>query len=389
MLRREATAKAAQTEAQGYGEHRMSTGSGCGAGLTFSRRRALQGFAGTALAGATGLSAGLPSATYAAPDEFAAKAVYLNPTMDDGYDLDRLLDLIDRTELNALVIDVKEQGVYVDTGVDLFLEAGTVVPYYDVVAVLDALHAHDVYAIARQVVFKDTPLAEARPDLAVADVATGGPWHDMNGVAWVNPFNEDVWAANIDLAVELVARGFDEIQFDYVRFPTDGDLGAMDFGREVTESVQIDTISSFLGEAGTNVTTAGAKMAADIFGFTLIVDDIGIGQNVRRLAEVIDYICPMVYPSHFPDGSIAVDGQPNNFPYETIAISLGAGQEKVAGLRGKLRPWLQDFSLPGMSDYGAAEVRAQIDAAEANGAAGWMIWNAASVYHQDAFAPAG
>jgi hypothetical protein len=369
--------------------NRMDTGSEAGAIPTFSRRRALQGLAGTALAGATGLSLRLAAATYAAPDEFTAKAVYLNPTMDDGYDLDRLLDLIGRTELNALVIDVKEQGVYVDTAVDFFQEAGTVVPYYDVAAVLDALHAHDVYAIARQVVFKDTPLAEARPDLAVADTATGGPWHDMNGVAWVNPFNEEIWAANIDLAVELVERGFDEIQFDYVRFPTDGDLGAMDFGREVTESVQIDTISSFLGEAATNVATAGAKVGADVFGFTLIVDDIGIGQNVRRLAEVIDYICPMVYPSHFPDGSIAVAGQPNDFPYETIAISLGAGQEKVAGLRGRLRPWLQDFSLPGMSEYGATQVRAQIDAAEANGAAGWMVWNAASVYDADAFAPAG
>ena len=367
----------------------VGTGAGCGAVPTLSRRRALQGLAGTALAGATGLSVGRASATYAAPDEFAAKAVYLNPTMDDGYDLDRLLGLIDRTELNALVIDVKEEGVYVDTGVDLFHEAGTVVPYYDVVAVLDALHAHDVYAIARQVVFKDTPLAGARPDLAVADAVTGAPWRDMNGVAWVNPFNEEVWAANIDLAVELAGRGFDEIQFDYVRFPTDGDLEAMDFGREVTESVRVETIAGFLGEARANLAASGAKVGADVFGFTLILDDIGIGQNVGRIAEVVDYVCPMVYPSHFPNGSIAVAGHPNVFPYETIAISLGSGEEKVAGLRGKLRPWLQDFSLPGMSDYGPAQVRAQIDAAEANGAAGWMVWNAASVYHEDAFVPAG
>src|ERR671912_1945210 len=174
-----------------------------------ARRRALRGLGRTALAGAMGLSARLAGATTAAPDDFAAKAVYLNPTMDDGYDLDRLLDLIDRTELNALVIDVKEEGVYVDNGVDLFHEAGTVVPYYDVAAVLDALHDRDVYAIARQVVFKDTPLAEARPDLAIADATTGGPWRDMNGVAWVNPFSEEVWAANIDLAVELVGLGFD------------------------------------------------------------------------------------------------------------------------------------------------------------------------------------
>jgi hypothetical protein len=371
------------------GNDRVGAGSGRGAGLTFSRRRALQGLVGSALVGATGLSAGLASATYAAPDEFVARAVYLNPTVDDGYDLDRLLGLIDRTELNALVIDVKEEGVYVDTAVDLFLESGTVVPYYDVAAVLDALHAHDVYAIARQVVFKDTPLAEARPDLAVADTATGGPWRDMNGVAWVNPFNKDVWAANIDLALELVGRGFDEIQFDYVRFPTDGDIEAMDFGREVTEPVRVETIVGFLGEARANLAASGARVGADVFGFTLLLDDIGIGQNVGRISQVVDYVCPMVYPSHFPNGSIAVAGHPNDFPYETIAISLAAGEEKVAGLTGMIRPWLQDFTLPGMSDYGPAQVRAQIDAAEANGAAGWMVWNAASVYHEDAFAPAG
>src|SRR4051812_43546722 len=258
VLRSQVTAKAPRSQRhRGMGNNRMDTSSGVGAVPTFSRRRALQGLAGTAFAGGTGLSVGLAGATYAAPDEFAAKAVYLNPTMDDGYDLDRLLDLIGRTELNALVIDVKEQGVYVDTEVDLFREADTVVPYYDVAAVLDALHAHDVYAIARQVVFKDTPLAEARPDLAVADTATGGPWHDMNGVAWVNPFNEEVWTANIDLAVELVGRGFDEIQFDYVRFPTDGDLGAMDFGREVTEAIQVDTIAGFLAEARANLAPGG------------------------------------------------------------------------------------------------------------------------------------
>jgi hypothetical protein len=369
------------------GNDRLGTGSGRGAAPTVSRRRALRGLARTALAGAVGLSARLAGATYAAPNEFAAKAVYLNPTMDDGDDLDRLLGLIDRTELNALVIDVKEEGVYVETGVDLFHEAGTVVPYYDVATVLDVLHARDIYAIARLVVFKDTLLAEARPDLAVADAATGGPWRDMNGVAWVNPFSEEVWAANIDLAEELVGLGFDEIQFDYVRFPTDGDLEAMDFGREVTESVRVETIAGFLGEARTSL-APGGKVGADVFGFTLILDDLGIGQNVRRIAEVVDYVCPMVYPSHFPNGSIVVDGHPNDFPYETIEISLAAGEEKIAEARGKLRPWLQDFSLPGMSDYGALEVRAQIDAAEANGAAGWMIWNAANVYHDDAFAPA-
>ena len=369
------------------GNGRVGGGSGLGSAATFSRRRALGGLAGAALAGAMGLSARLAGATQAAPDEFVAKAVYLNPTTDDGYDLDRLLALIDRTELNALVIDVKEEGVYVDTDVALFRDAGTVVPYYDVATVLDALRANDVYAIARLVAFKDTPLAEARPDLAVLDAATGGPWRDMNGVAWVNPFNEEVRAGLIDFAVELAGRGFDEIQFDYVRFPTDGDLEAMDFGREVTEAVRVETIAGFLGEARENIAAVGATTGADVFGFTLLQDDIGIGQNVAAIAEVVDYVCPMVYPSHFPNGSIAVDGHPNDFPYETIEISLGAGEERVAGARGKLRPWLQDFSLPGMSDYGAAEVRAQIDAAAKLGVPDWLLWNAGVVYTSAALDP--
>ena len=362
---------------------------------TTSRRRLLAGLAAAAV---TGPAAARPAPARAArpsrqeiaaaDDPFVAKAVYLNPLTDDGYDLGRLLDLIARTELNALVLDVKEDGVYYDTGVALFQDAGVVVPYYDVTEVLDTLRANDVYAIARLVVFKDTLLAEARPDLAVADAATGGIWRDMNGVAWVNPLDADVWAAIGDLAVELAELGFDEVQFDYVRFPTDGDLEAMDFGRDVDEPVRVEAIAGFLAEAGERLAPFGVATSADVFGFTLLLDDIGIGQNVARIGEVVDFVCPMVYPSHFPNGSIAVDGHPNDYPYETIAISLEAGAPKLPGGAAQLRPWLQDFSLPGLSDYGPAEVRAQIDAAEAAGAGGWMIWNAANVYHEASFAPA-
>jgi len=130
-------------------------------------------------------------------------------------------------------------------------------------------------------------------------------------------------------------------------------------------------------------------MGADIFGYTLFVsDDLGIGQNAVRLAPHYDVLCPMVYPSHFPAGSIAVPGHPNDSPYETIQISMAVGADRFGGVAAGLRPWLQDFSLPGMTPYGTAQVRAQIDAAEAAGTGGWMLWGPDNVYHEDALTPA-
>ncbi len=326
--------------------------------------------------------------TAAQSAEFVAKAIYLNPLVTDAQSgLAGLLDLVDRTELNALVVDVKEDGVYYRTEVPLFWEAGAVAPLYDVTDLLASIRARDVYAIARLVVFKDPYVAAARPDLAVLDETTGAPWLDYGGIAWLNPFERENWEATAALAVELAGLGFDEIQFDYVRFPSDGDLATMDFGRPVTEDARAEAIAGFLGYCADELAPTGAKVAADVFGYTLLLDDIGIGQNVGVLAPVVDYLCPMVYPSHFPDGSLDVGGHPNDFPYETIQISMDAGKEKLPGMASKLRPWLQDFSLPGLSAYDTADVRAQIDAAEEAGVGGWMIWNAANEYHEDAFEP--
>jgi hypothetical protein len=311
----------------------------------------------------------------------------MNPmitTTPDGFFA--LVDLIDRTELNALVIDVKEEGVYVDTQVPLYRDSGAVNPSLDVAGAMRTLHKHDIRPIARLVVFKDNAVAAARPDLAVIDTSTGKPWSDAGGNSWLNPFKTEVWDAATALGEELARRGFAEIQFDYVRFPSDGDLSVLDFGQSVDATKQMDAITGFLSAAHKRLTAAGAQTAADVFGFTLLVDDIGIGQNVRKLRDAVDWVCPMVYPSHFPDGSIDVPGHPNDYPAQTIAISLKAGADRIPTDR--LRPWLQDFTLPGMSPYGAPEVRAQIDAAEAAGTDGWMIWNASNEYDVDAFHPA-
>lgn len=317
------------------------------------------------------------------------KAIYLNPLISTTEaDVDRLIELVDTTELNAIVVDIKEEIVLYDTQVALFREAGTVNPVLDLDALLTEFEEHDIYAIARLVVFKDSIVAEQYPELAVLNSETGDLWRDMNGVAWVNPTNRTLWEANADLAVEAYRLGFDEIQYDYVRFPTDGDLSTVDFGVENSQENREAAIAGFLELTNDKLWPIGGKLSADVFGYTLLVsDDLGIGQNFVELAEHVDYLSPMVYPSHFPEGSIDVDGHPNSFPYETIEISLSQAKEKLPGQLFKVRPWLQDFTFFDLPpEYGNDEVRAQIDAAEDVGTSGWMLWDPNNVYRAGALA---
>ncbi len=321
------------------------------------------------------------------------KAIYANGyTMADPDEVERLIQLIDETELNALVVDIKQDTVYYDSQVAFFREAETVQPLYDVNDVLKQLKDRNIYAIARMVIFQDPLVAYARPDLAVKDEVTGGLWRNYDGVGWVNAFNEELWHANVALAVEASELGFDEIQYDYVRFPSDGDLTTADFGQEYTAEARQAAITGFLQLSHDTLAPRGIKLGADIFGYTAFVDDEqGIGQNFAEIVPLVDYVCMMIYPSHFSEGNIqSAPGHPNDYPYETILESLQIAEAKVPGSALKFRPWLQDFSMPleGYRDYGAAEVRAQIDAAEDFGASGWMLWNPSNEYQAGALNPA-
>lgn len=318
------------------------------------------------------------------------KAIYMTaPTASIPSEVDRLIALIDETELNAVVLDIKEGGVFYDTGVQFFRDAGSVEPLYDAEDLLQRFHDHDIYVIARLVVFKDPIVAENRPDLAILDETTGDVWRDFNGAAWVNPIYEELWEANIDLALEAAELGFDEIQYDYIRFPSDGDLSTADFGFEYTEEARVQTIVDFLKQSHEALEPTAVPLAVDVFGIIAIYpDDQGIGQRLADIAPYVDYVCPMIYPSHFDPTSIDVGGEPNDFPFATIELSLALAEEKMPGMEGKLRPWLQDFSLAGMSDYGADEVQAQIAATEESAASGWMIWDPSNQYSDGAFAPA-
>ncbi len=337
-----------------------------------------------------------PASGSGAPVEIALdlkpiKAIYMNPNISDTEaDVDRLIEIVDTSDANAIVLDIKEELIYFDSQVQFFRDAGTVRPIIDIPALLKKLHDHDIYVIARLVVFKDSIVAEQNPDLAVLNNQTGGLWRDMNGVAWVNPMVHKLWEVNTDLALEAATLGFDEIQYDYIRFPTDGDLSTTDFGIPNTQESREASITKFLEMSRQKLLPTGVKVSADVFGYTLLVDDdLGIGQNFIQLADYVDYLSPMVYPSHFPNGSIDVDGHPNDFPYETIDISMRAGKRKLDGSALQIRPWLQDFDYFDLKPYGDAEVRAQIEAAEKVGTSGWMLWDPNNRYHPGGFPEKG
>lgn len=312
------------------------------------------------------------------------RALYLNPTVTtSAAEVDALIEIINTTNANAVVIDIKEEWIWYETDVEFFQRAGIVRPAYDIGELLQQFRDNDIYTIARLVLFKDSTVAEVYPELAVRDVTTGGPWRDINGVAWVNPMLEELWEPNIDLAIEAATVGFDEIQYDYVRFPTDGDLSTMDFGVELTQARREAAIEGFLARSRERLLPTGAKQSADVFGFTMVVsDDLGIGQNFARLAEHVDYLSPMVYPSHYSDGQFGLPGHPNDFPSEIVDISLRAGIEQLGGNALQIRPWLQDFDLYGMTPYSAQQVRAQIRAADDLGTSGWMLWDPENRYRR-------
>lgn len=308
----------------------------------------------------------------------AIKGVYANwSALTTPGALDDLIEIANTTEVNAIVIDVKQDTVYYDSQVHFFRDAGTVNPIMDVEEVIQKLKDNDIYAIARMVVFQDPLVAKARPDLAVKDVS-GGLWVNEMGVAWVSAFNDELWDANIALATELVDLGMDEIQYDYVRFPSDGDLTTADFGVDYTAEARETAITEFVKRSSEAIHASGGKLAADLFGFVTIVDDEQyIGQRFSALEPYLDYVCMMIYPSHFTEGNIAsAPGHPNDYPYETIFESLQRAEQNVPGSSAKFRPWLQDFSygFNGLRDYDADDVRAQIDAAEKFGASGWLLW---------------
>lgn len=320
------------------------------------------------------------------PPPIVAKGINMSGYSAGGSSFDRLVSLVGRTELNTIVLDVKDETGHISwiprSPAAARMGAG-LQKMKDPQDKIKQMKAKGIYVIGRVVVFKDPILSRVRPDLAVQDTE-GGVWKDRKGLGWGDPFSPEVWAYAIDVAKEAVAAGVDEIQFDYVRFPSDGDLSRMWFphrdGRPETEVIQ-----TFLATARAQLVPLGVYMSADVFGLvTLAQDDLGIGQKIELIAQEVDYLSLMLYPSHYHKPEYGLK-DPEREPYRTIELSLADAKRRTAGTRAKLRPWLQDFSLA--VRYTPADVRAQIKAAEDAGTDGWLLWNARNLYSEDALRP--
>lgn len=323
-------------------------------------------------------------------EAFIVKSIYATGlTVGNDEVWNDLLNIADTTEINAIVVDVKDSSgrIFYNTNVQLAHDIGAVEVHYNLEQRLQELRDRGIYSIARIVVFEDPILADQRRELAIKDVHTGGLWTTWDGLAWVNAHQRAVWDYNIQVAVEVASMGFDEIQLDYIRFPTDGILDDADYGTEYGNESAADAISGFLEQMQLALAPTGSYLAVDIFGFTLWEEsDGGIGQQLERIEPFVDVINPMIYPSHFHPGAMGFD-YPNDHPYEVILWSLQSGAERIGNKSHKFRPWLQDFSYGEGIEYGPAELRAQIEAAEDFGASGWLVWNAANVFSVEAFNP--
>ena len=305
-----------------------------------------------------------------------------------------LIEIAKRTEVNALVIDVKDDRGFVlyHSTVPLAKEIGadTTRPmsYRRVRAVLDSMRTHGIYPIARIVVAKDPLLAERKLAWSIKRRSEPTqPWLDKNGKPWLDPHQRGVWQYAADLAKEAVNLGFSEVQFDYVRFPDEKRLVREATFPLANGRVRAQVIREQLGFTRTELRPTGVPMTIDVFGLTATdTTDMGIGQQWEKFVDQADVVLPMVYPSHFAPGTYRLSN-PNAAPYATIDHALEDAARRSRGVANAARivPWYQDFTL-GPPRYGAVEVKAQIRAGYDNGVKSWMLWNPGSRYTVDALA---
>jgi hypothetical protein len=329
------------------------------------------------------------------PTPDTVRGLYVNRWATIGHRVWELVGVAERTEINSLVIDVKDDRGFVlyRSRVPLAQAIGadtmSPMPHARVRALLDTMRAHHIYPIARIVVAKDPLLAEQRPEWAIRSRAdTSRAWRDKQGRPWLDANQWAVWQYAVDLAHEAVDLGFSEVQFDYVRFPDDKRIS-----REATfplahGRLRAQVIREQLGRARQALAPLGVPVTADVFGLTASDStDMGIGQRWEMFADQVDVVLPMAYPSHYAPGTYGL-AHPNGSPYAVIDNTLKDAKRRSAGVTGvaQIRPWYQDFTL-GRPRYGAEQVRAQMRAGYDNGVYGWILWNPGSRYTISALKP--
>lgn len=318
---------------------------------------------------------------------------------------DRLLSLIERTELNSVMIDIKEvDGIVTSrefTGIDPKMEIENRIP--DLQQLLESLSDKNIYTIARIVVFKDAHMTEEYPEWAIKQLDQETIWKDHGGKTTIDPGAEEYWDYILALADRAYALGFDEINLDYIRFPSDGDMETTwyPFSQETIDNDPRNGKSHILTEFHEYFHDAlrtkypEIVTSADVFGMvTTNKDDLGIGQLLEPFLQHYDYVAPMVYPSHYPSYFMDLPSHPDNHPYEVVHYSMKTAAERAAAMgpefTDKLRPWLQDFSCTWCTDYlryGPEQLRAQINATYDAGLDSWMLWDAANTYTESGLLP--
>jgi len=342
------------------------------------------------------------------------KAIYITSwSAGSPSKINALIDLIKRTELNAAVIDIKDYSGYVAYAVDVpEIRASGALDQLRILRpnnLIKRLHDENIYVIGRISVFQDPILAKAHPEWAVKNKTTGKPWTDRKGLAWMDPAARPVWDYNIAIAKDALSRGFDELNFDYIRFPSDGDMGNMAYPLWDEKSLRQSVIKKFF--AYIRESLPGGVLSADLFGLTTVnADDLGIGQVIENAYQYFDYVSPMVYPSHYAPGFLGFKN-PADHPYEVVHYSLERALARLENNKpqtasgtvsavsstqlrfsARLRPWLQDFNLG--ATYDAAMVKKQMQAvtdvlggASSTGQfTGWLLWDPSNNYTEGALA---
>jgi hypothetical protein len=322
------------------------------------------------------------------------RGLYVNRWAALGGRMARLIGVARRTEVNALVIDVKDDRGFVlyRSSVALARAIGAdtnhAMSAKRVRALLDTLYANNIYPIARIVVAKDPLLAQAKLGWAIKRRSDLTPWLDKNGNPWLDPHHREIWKYAADLAREAYALGFSEVQFDYVRFPDEKRLIRETTYPLANHRFRAQVIREQLGFLRSTLKPFGIPVTADVFGLTATdTTDMGIGQRWEMFVDQVDVVLPMVYPSHFAKGTYKI-ANPNAHPYETLDHAFKDMVRRSAAVAGAAQvvPWYQDFTL-GHPRYHAEQVRAQMKAGYDNGFQSWILWNPRSDYTLDALEP--
>lgn len=313
--------------------------------------------------------------------------------------IDNIIKQIDETQLNAVVIDFKNDDGRITAPIDSekFRETGACKAYIpDMKALIQKLKEHDIYTIARIVAFRDPWLAEKKPEWSLKK-SDGSLYRDKQGLAWINPYKEEVWDYLVEAGIRAAEAGFDEVQFDYIRFATDSTIRQVVYDeKDIKGRSKTDVITEFTQYAYDRLVPHRVFVSADVFGAIIgsVEDAEAVGQIYVDMAKNLDYICPMIYPSHYGDGNFGLD-HPDKYPYKTIMGALQKSREELSscpeGERlATVRPWLQDFTATYLKHhikYGDEEIREQIRAVHDAGYEEWILWNASNKYHYGGLKP--